>query len=160
MNTAHLLQQDPIVITPVAFVKSSRLAPEDDHWLQEYHEIELAPHIPTAALDGIESFSHLEILYFFKCAARDKTVFSGRPRGNPDFPETGIFAQRKKDRPNHIGLTTVELVAHTGRTIRVKYFDAIDGTPVLDIKPVFRQFQPVGAVRQPAWVDDLMKAYW
>jgi len=48
----------------------------------------------------------------------------------------GIFAQRKKDRPNHIGLCSVELIPHKERTIIVKYLDAINGTPILDIKPV------------------------
>ena len=72
----------------------------------------------------------------------------------------GIFGQRKKDRPNRIGLCTVELLAHNGRTITVKGLDAINGTPIVDIKPVFREFQPNGAIRQPEWVGDLMKNYW
>jgi tRNA (Thr-GGU) A37 N-methylase len=72
----------------------------------------------------------------------------------------GIFAQRNKDRPNSIGLTTVELLEHSGRVIRVRYLDAIDGTTVLDIKPVFREFLPKGEVRQAEWVGDLMKDYW
>lgn len=87
-------------------------------------------------------------------------VYSGRPRGNLLYPKEGILGQRKKDRPNTIGLCTVESIAHNGRTIKVKYLDAIDGTPVLDIKPVFREFLPKGDVRQPAWVADLMKNYW
>jgi tRNA (Thr-GGU) A37 N-methylase len=72
----------------------------------------------------------------------------------------GIFGQRKKDRPNQIGLCTVQLLEHNGRTIKVKYLDAIDGTPILDIKPVFKEFQPKGEIRQPIWVADLMKNYW
>jgi tRNA (Thr-GGU) A37 N-methylase len=72
----------------------------------------------------------------------------------------GIFAQRNKDRQNWIGLTTVELIERTGRVLRVRYLDAIDGTPVLDIKPVFREFMPKTTIRQPEWVDDLMKDYW
>ncbi len=72
----------------------------------------------------------------------------------------GIFAQRKKDRPNSIGLCTVELLQHNGRTLKVKYLDAIDGTPILDIKPVFKEFQPKGEIKQPTWVSDLMKNYW
>ena len=72
----------------------------------------------------------------------------------------GIFGQRKKDRPNKIGLCTVALISHTGRTIRVKNLDAINGTPILDIKPVFREFQPKGEINQPTWVADLMKNYW
>ena len=129
--------------------------------LGRYHcRNQLAPHIPTEAFDGISEFSHLEIIYFFNQAEEQDLVFSGRPRGNPDYPNVGIFGQRKKDRPNRIGLTTVELLEHNGRAIKVKYLEAIDGTPVLDIKPVFREFQPGGAIRQPDWVADLMKNYW
>ena len=160
MNITTDSPQMRITLRQVAFVTSSRAEPTDDGWLQEYHEIELAPHIPTNALEGIGAFSHLDIVYYFDQAPSAGIVYSGRPRGNPAYPETGIFAQRKKDRPNHIGLCTVELVAHNGRTLRVKYCDAINGTPVLDIKPVFRQFLPVAPVRQPAWVDDLMQHYW
>ena len=101
-----------------------------------------------------------EIIFYFDQVADDKIVYSGRPRGNPEYPVMGIFCQRKKDRPNKIGLCTVELLEHTGSTIKVKGLDAIDGTPVLDIKPVFREFQPKGNITQPEWAGDLMKNYW
>jgi tRNA-Thr(GGU) m(6)t(6)A37 methyltransferase TsaA len=121
--------------------------------------------VGTEAFDGIEAFSHLEIIYFFDRVdggklGEGKVAFSRRPRGNPAFPVMGIFAQRNKDRPNFIGLATVELIGHSGRVIRVRYLDALDGTPVLDIKPVFREFMPRTEVRQAEWVSDLLKDYW
>ena len=149
-----------IKLRSIATVRNSRVQPIDDHWGSIITEIELADDIPTEAFDNITDFSHLEIIYYLDKVAQKGILFSGRPRGNPAYPSMGIFAQRKKDRPNTIGLTTVELIAHTGRTIKVKYLDAIDGTPVLDIKPVFREFQPQTAIRQPSWVDDLMHQYW
>lgn len=149
-----------ISLKPIAKVKNSRTEPIDDHWESVIAEIELADHIPTEAFENISDFSHLEIIYYFDKVKSQDIVFSGRPRGNPNYPVTGIFAQRKKDRPNTIGLCTVELLEHKGRTIKVKYLDAIDGTPVLDIKPVFREFQPKQQIRQPDWVADLMKNYW
>ncbi len=149
-----------ITLNPVATVKNSRVTPIDDNWEEIIAVIELAEHIPTEAFASISDFSHLEIIYFFDKVKPEDIVFSGRPRGNPNYPVVGIFGQRKKDRPNSIGLCTVELLEHTGRTIKVKYLDAIDGTPVLDIKPVFREFQPKTAIQQPAWVEDLMKNYW
>ncbi|RYZ19267.1 MAG: tRNA (N6-threonylcarbamoyladenosine(37)-N6)-methyltransferase TrmO, partial [Chitinophagaceae bacterium] len=76
------------------------------------------------------------------------------------WPKVGIFAQRNKDRPNRIGLVTVELLERRERSLLVRRLDAIDGTPVLDIKPVFRQFGPQGELRQPVWVDELLKNYW
>lgn len=149
-----------ITLIPVAYIKNTRKNISDDYWGTVISEIELAPHIPDEAFENIASFSHLEIIYYFDKLNDDGVVFSGKPRGNPAYPEMGIFAQRKKDRPNHIGLCTVQLMECSGRIITVKYLDALDGTPVLDIKPVFREFQPKGTIRQPDWVADLMLNYW
>ena len=149
-----------IALEPIATVSNKRDTPTDDFWGDTISEITLLPHIPAAAFDNIELFSHLEIIYYFDKADDRQTVFSGRPRGNPAYPEMGIFAQRKKDRPNHIGLCTVQLLRHSGDTITVKYLDAIDGTPVLDIKPVMKEFGIKGAVVQPGWATDLMQDYW
>ena len=149
-----------IKLNPVAYVKNARLTPTDDFWEDVISEIELADDIPMESFNNIAGFSHLEIIYYFDKVNRNDIVFSGRPRGNPHYPLTGIFAQRKKDRPNTIGLCTVELLEHNGRTLKVKYLDAIDGTPILDIKPVFEEFNPKGKTKQPEWVSDLMKNYW
>lgn len=149
-----------IKLHPIGIVKNSRTTPTDDYWETVIAEIELAEQIPTEAFENISDFSHLEIIYYFDKVDGKDIVFSGRPRGNPNYPLVGILGQRKKDRPNTIGLCTVELLEHNGRTIKVKYLDAIDGSPVLDIKPVFKEFQPKGKIRQPMWVADLMKNYW
>ena len=149
-----------IKLKPIATVKNSRAVPTDDYWGDVISEIELANYIPTEAFNNISEFSHLEIIYFFDRVDSKKIVLSGHPRENLNYPLVGIFGQRKKDRPNTIGLCTVELIEHHGRTIKVKYLDAIDGTPVLDIKPVFREFLPISEIKQPVWVTDLMKNYW
>jgi len=165
-------------MTRVATVRNTRTEPGDDFWGGTISEIELAEGVPTEAFDGIGSFSHLEIIYYFdqvgegnrvregkkvgegNSAGEGAIVYSRRPRGNAAYPSMGIFAQRNKDRPNWIGLAMVELVGHRDRVIRVRYLDALDGTPVLDIKPVYREFMPKTAVRQPEWVEDLLKDYW
>src|SRR6185295_5962289 len=149
-----------IKLQSIAIVKNTRMTPTDDFWEEVIADIELEDHIPTESFENISDFSHLEIIYFFDKVDSKDIVFSGRPRGNTNYPLVGIFGQRKKDRPNTIGLCTVELLEHKGRTIKVKYLDAIAGTPVLDIKPVFKEFQPKGQIRQPDWVADLMKNYW
>lgn len=149
-----------IKLKPIAYVRNERKSPTDDHWENITSVIELEEHMPDEALLGISNFSHLEVIYYFDQVSASDVVFSGRPRGNSNYPRTGIFAQRKKDRPNALGLCTVRLLKHEGRKIIVQYLDAIDGTPVLDIKPVFREFQPKGEIKQPAWVEDLMKNYW
>lgn len=149
-----------IVLKPIATVKNSRTEPIDDHWETVEAEIELADHIPDEAFDNISDFSHLEIIYYFNKVKPEDIVFSGKPRGNTNYPFVGIFGQRKKDRPNTIGPCTVELLEHKGRTIKVKFLDAIDDTPILDIKPVFIEFEPSKEIIQPNWVSDLMKNYW
>ena len=149
-----------ICVEPVAYVTNSRAEAIDDNWNEIISVITLAGYIPTEAFAGIEQFSHLEIIFCFDKVDEKDIVYSGRPRGNPGYPLTGIFAQRKKDRPNKIGLCTVELIKHEGRIIIVKNLDATDGTPVLDIKPVFKEFLPQNEIAQPTWVSDLMKNYW
>src|ERR1039458_226703 len=93
-----------ILLKPVAFVKNSRRNLSDDFWGDVISEIELEASIPTESLDGIENFSHIEIIFYVDRA--DKPVqFSRHPRGNPSLPVTGIFAQRAKYRPNRLGAT-------------------------------------------------------
>ena len=71
----------------------------------------------------------------------------------------GIFAQRYSHRPNHIGVSRCQIQAVTGVTVRVGGLDAIDGTPVLDIKPWVAEHGPRGEVRQPTWSRELMADY-
>jgi len=85
---------------------------------------------------------------------------SRHPRGRADWPEIGIFAQRAKNRPNRLGVTTCALVRVDGVRVFVSGLDAIDGTPVLDIKPYMSGFAPRGVVREPAWALELMRDYW
>jgi tRNA (adenine37-N6)-methyltransferase len=148
-----------IKLKPLAWVKNSRTTPDDDDWGSIVSEILLAEDIPDKAFQHILDFSQLEIIYYFDRVKEDNILYSRSPRGNPDYPEMGIFAQRNKDRPNQLGLSTVELIWHRGRSIGVRYLDAINGTPVLDIKPVFREFRPAVDIRQPEWVTDIMRKY-
>jgi tRNA (Thr-GGU) A37 N-methylase len=90
------------------------------------------------------------------------TVCTGarHPRGRTDWPEVGILAQRAKDRPNRLGVTVCELRGVDGSSIEVAGLDAVDGTPVVDVKPHLPGFAPRGQVRQPAWAEELMRDYW
>ncbi len=148
-------------IEPIAYVRAERLAPTDDHWGQSVARIELVDAMPSEALTGLDAFSHAEILFVFDRVAPSTVERGARhPRGNPDWPCVGILAQRAKDRPNRIGTTIVRILGVEGRTLRVAELDAIDGTPVLDIKPVMREFLPREAVNQPGWATELMREYW
>jgi len=84
----------------------------------------------------------------------------GTGRANQDWPLIGIFAQRAKDRPNRIGVSTCQLVAVERDAVHVRGLDAIDGTPVLDLKPHLVEFGPRGPVHQPRWSHELMSHYW
>jgi tRNA (Thr-GGU) A37 N-methylase len=117
--------------------------------------------LDAEALLNIEDFSHAEIIFHFHNVEEEKIQKGARhPRNNPDWPRVGILAQRGKNRPNRLGLTTVKILSHSGKTLIVEGLDAIDGTPILDIKPVMREFLPSGEIRQPVWVAEMMKEYW
>ena len=72
----------------------------------------------------------------------------------------GIFAQRARRRPNRLGVTICAVLSVRETTVTLQGLDAIDGTPILDIKPWFRESAPRGAEAQPAWVSELMARYW
>jgi len=150
-----------IEMTPIAYVKNARKEVADDHWEAIISEIVLAENIIDEALEGIEAFSHLEVIFYMDKVSDEKAKAQHRhPRNNPDLPKLGTFAQRNKSRPNKIGLTTVELLERNGRTLKVKRLDAIDGTPILDIKPLMKEFEPKGKIRQPEWTQVIMENYW
>lgn len=148
-------------LQPIAVVSCSRVEPFDDGWDDEVASIILSERFDEAAVRGLEAFSHIDVIYLFDRVDSDRIeVGARRPRGNPDWPEVGIFAQRAKDRPNRIGLTTCRLIGISRRVLTVSGLDAIDGTPVLDIKPYMTEFGPRGEVGQPQWAQELMNHYW
>ena len=148
-------------IRPIGYVSCARTAPDDDNWDAFPATIKLSPEFGAEALMGLESFSHVEVLYVFD-RVEDAEINSGarHPRGRKDWPKIGIFAQRGKGRPNRIGATICRVVAVRGATLDVLGLDAIDGTPVIDLKPVMSGFLPRGPVTEPAWAQETMKDYW
>ena len=152
--------QEEFALTPIGVVRSTRTLAEDDGWDAETSTIELLPPFDARALAGLDAFSHCVVVYLFDRASWDGTRMARHPRGNPDWPEVGIFAQRAKDRPNRLGVTTCRVLGIDGAVLRVGGLDAIDGTPVVDIKPHMREFGSRGAEVQPAWADELMQGYW
>ena len=150
-----------IQIVPVAYVRNSRREVEDDYWGGVVSEIVMEPSFGEDSITGLEAFSHAEVTFHFHGVPDDKVVTGARhPRNNPEWPKVGIFAQRGKNRPNRLGLATVRILGRDGAVLRVRDLDAIDGTPVVDIKPVLRDFLPKGDVREPAWAEELMRDYW
>ena len=153
---------DPITCTPIGHVRGGRTEPIDDDWDAVEATIELdGERFGPDVLAGLDAFSHIDVVFVFDCVDEAAVHLGARhPRNNPDWPAVGIFAQRAKVRPNRIGVTTCPLLGVDGLRLRVRGLDAIDGTPVLDIKPYLREFAPRGATTQPAWATELMAGYW
>ena len=148
-----------ISLLPVAFVRGGRAQPLDDSWNSETARIELDTRFGPEALSGLEAFSHTEVIFHFDRATKEETG-ARHPRGRADWPLVGIFAQCGKDRPNRLGVSVCKLLSVKGTVLTVRGLDAIDGTPVIDIKPVMKGFLARGEIRQPQWADEIMKDYW
>ncbi len=149
-------------LRPIGRVLSSRADTVDDDWDDVTSVIELDGSQFTAeALRGLEAFSHVDVVFVFDRVDASQVERGARhPRNNPAWPEVGIFAQRAKNRPNRLGVTTCALSAVDGLTLEVRGLDAVDGTPVVDLKPYMVEFGPRGDVRQPEWSHELMQGYW
>ncbi len=134
----------------------------DDDWARVSSVIRLdAGQFPAEALAGLSAFSHLEVVFHFDRVPVEKIERTARhPRGNTDWPLVGIFAQRGKNRPNRIGVSRCRLIDVSGYELRVEGLDAVDGTPVLDIKPYMAEYGPRGATEQPQWATELMRNYY
>ena len=148
-------------IAPIAMVRSPRKDLSDDFWGKVDAEIVLEAAFGEAAFYGLSDFTHVEVLFLMHQVNPAKVETGARhPRERMDWPLVGIFAQRGKARPNRIGLTRATIVKVDGRVLTVRGLDAIDGTPVLDVKPWMDEFAPIGATRQPAWATELMRDYY
>jgi tRNA-Thr(GGU) m(6)t(6)A37 methyltransferase TsaA len=153
---------DLITLIPVGVVRSTRTKPENDNWDAERARIELDPaQFVPEALAGLAEFSHVEIVFFLDRVDPGKVEKAARhPRNNANWPKVGIFAQRGRNRPNQIGVTICKIVSVDGLSVHVEGLDAIDGSPVLDLKPWVAEFGPRGPVTQPTWISELMRGYW
>ncbi|MFT3715027.1 MAG: SAM-dependent methyltransferase [Gordonia sp. (in: high G+C Gram-positive bacteria)] len=151
-----------ITLTPIGSVHSSRSEVTDDGWDAETACITLdGDRFTPDALRELDSFSHVEVVYFFDRVSTEKIEYGARrPRGNMDWPSVGIFAQRGKNRPNRLGVSVCRLLRVHDLTIEVEGLDAVDGTPVVDVKPYMTEFGPRGRLRQPPWATELMRGYW
>jgi tRNA-Thr(GGU) m(6)t(6)A37 methyltransferase TsaA len=134
--------------------------PTDEGWGGVVSDIVLDETL-VDGLDGLEAFSHILVLYWMHRAAEAEPVrMRRRPQGRADMPEVGIFAQRARHRPNPIGVTAVELLSRDKNRLVVRGLDAINGTPVVDVKPYAPQFDRVASPRVPEWLDRLMTQYF
>lgn len=149
-------------VCPIGHVSSARSTRIDDDWGSVENVIHLDDgRFTPDSVVGLEEFSDVVVIFLFDQFDEDQVILGARySRGNEAWPEVGIFARRASSRPNRLGVTTCELIGVDGLDVRVRGLDAIDATPVLDIKPHLREFDPRGNVRQPPWSSELMVGHW
>lgn len=148
------------VFETIGVVHSPRNVVHEDDWGDVVSVIELDDRVfePSATL-GLRDYSHVEVLFSFHLATRTCRG-TQHPRGNEAWPCVGILAQRAPNRPNHLGVTVCQLVAVDGLAVTVRGLDALDGSPVFDVKPYLPEFAPRGDVRVPDWSRQLMRRYF
>jgi tRNA (Thr-GGU) A37 N-methylase len=149
------------VVEAIGHVRGGRAEAIDDAWGASRARIELdAGRFTDSAFAGLADFSHAEVIFLFDRVAEGEIEYGARrPRGRTDWPLVGIFAQRGRNRPNRLGSCICRIVVE-GLYLDVEGLDAIDGTPVLDVKPVLTGFLPRAQVREPGWAAEIMKDYW
>ncbi len=115
----------------------------------------------TEALDGLEEFSHIVVLYWMHMvSATGQVPTKVHPRGKQELPAVGLFSTRSPNRPNPVGIATVRLLQCQGNILKVEGLDAIDGTPVIDIKPYIPGYDSVINAEIPQWMTNLLAEHY
>ncbi|MEU0788293.1 SAM-dependent methyltransferase [Streptomyces sp. NPDC006173] len=148
-------------ITSIGTVRNDRTdVQHTDNWGAVRSAITLDERFGEACLQGLEGFSHVEVLFVFDQFAELDDYREPRPyRGRSDLPPVGVFAGRGPRRPNRIGVTCCAIQSVQGRELTVVGLDAVSGTPVIDLKPTMTEFRPPHT-HQPEWVSSLMSEYF
>lgn len=149
-----------IPLRVIAIVRNGRDSAEDRDWGALESAIEMNPGF-AEGLAGLADFSHVLVLFYMhRDPDGEAPALVRRPRGRADMPLAGVFAQRGRMRPNPVGITTCEIVRVEPGRLVVRGLDAIDGTPVLDVKPYVPAFDRPDSPRVPEWMTRLMRGYF
>jgi len=146
-----------ITIKPIGIVNSEVNEPQrgKGKWDEVTSEIVIDEKW-TEHLDGLDEFSHIMVVFWMhKSPVKGSPPSKVHPRGRADLPLVGLFATRAPYRPNSLGVSTVKLLERRGNILIVKGLDALDGTPVIDIKPYIPPLEDVSDIRMPDWVAKL-----
>jgi tRNA-Thr(GGU) m(6)t(6)A37 methyltransferase TsaA len=139
-----------VSLRPIGVVRNNVFEPMLDGWEDVRSDVivleELMP-----ALDGIEQYSHIIVVFALHLVPESERALRIHPRGDPALPEQGVLATRSQRRPNPIGVSVVPLLRRRRNVLRVGGLDAIDGTPVLDIKPYLPPYDSVADATMPDW---------
>ena len=142
----------PLDVRPIGWVRNNVKEPRPTGWESVESDLEMEASM-TPALKGLEGFSHIIVLFWMHLVAQElRGPGQLHPGSRQDLPLVGAFATRTQLRPNPIGMAVVPLLSVNGARLRVRGLDAIDGTPVLDIKPYLPPYDAPKDVRMPPWV--------
>jgi tRNA-Thr(GGU) m(6)t(6)A37 methyltransferase TsaA len=144
-----------IVLKPIGIVRNKVQGPMRGGWEDVTSEIVVEEDL-MECLDGVEEFSHIVVVYWMHRVPQEgRPPGKVHPQGRADLPLVGLFATRAPIRPNPLGLCVARLVERKGNMLTVVGLDAIDGTPVIDIKPYIPHVDSPPDVRVPDWVTKL-----
>ena len=145
----------PMTAKAIGIVRNEikQAAPARRNWGEIVSEIVIDTSL-TEALDGLEEFSHIIVLYWMHRATSREVSLKVHPRGKQELPLVGLFVTRSPNRPNPIGKATVRLLQRQGNILRVEGLDAIDGTPVIDIKPYIPGYDSAANTTEPQWITN------
>jgi len=149
--------QAALVVEPIGWVRNTISDSQDVTWEEIESQVVIEERF-SEALEGLEEFSHIIVLFWLHRKKREPPPLKIRPEMREDMPLVGILATRAPVRPNSIGLTVVELLERQGNTLHVRGLDAYDGTPVLDIKPYLPRGDSVEKARVAPWVKRLWES--
>lgn len=153
---------DEVALRPIGTVTGGRDEWVEDDWYGVKSVIRLdSEQFDPGVVLGLADFSHLEVVFYFERIDPSAVHTEPRPaRGNPAWPSVGVFAGHSPFRPNLLGVSRCRLLAVEGMDLHVADLDALDGTPVLDVKPYMVEFAPRDPVTQPTWSTELMHDYY
>lgn len=143
-----------MVLKPIGVVRNGLSEPPEPRsdWEKVVSEIVIESGL-NEALDGIEDYSHIIVLFWMHRLIGQETPLKQRQMGRPDKPLKGLYALRTPNRPNPIGKTTVRLLERCGHILKVEGLDALDGTPIIDIKPYLPRYDAAPDATVPPWIN-------
>ncbi len=144
-----------IEVAPVGHVQNGMLERPAEGWEDIVSEIVVSEEY-APALCGLDDFSHIMVLCWFdRSEGERRRTLQVHPMGKNHLPRVGVFATRSPRRPNPIAVSVCRLLELEGTLLKVQGLDALDGTPVLDIKSFSARNLPVDT-RHPAWLDEVV----
>lgn len=154
-----MAEESALTLRPIGRVVRGHAGPDrSDRWEEEEAEIEIDP-AWAGALDGIEGFSHIWVVWWLDRSDGPPDGLRVRPQRREDMPLVGIFATRSPQRPNPVAISAVRLLERQGARLRVQGLDACQGTPVLDLKPYLRRGDQIRGPTAPDWLERLWRIH-